>query len=79
MVVVAAGDDRCDERSGSTAPLTLSSSEEWEQSISSLWNIKAGVSGSTTLLAQLSGPALVIANEHFDVTQRFSVSDSWEF
>lgn len=51
---MAAGDDRCDERSGSTAPLTPSSSEEWEQSISSLWNIKAGVSGLTTLLIQLS-------------------------
>lgn len=31
--VVAAGDDRRDERSGSAAPLTLSSSEEWERSI----------------------------------------------
>lgn len=32
-VVVAAGDDRRDVRSGSAAPLTLSSSEEWERSI----------------------------------------------
>lgn len=40
-LVVAAGDGRCDERSGSTAPLTLSSSGALEQSISNLSNAHA--------------------------------------
>lgn len=77
---MAAGDGRGDERSGSTPLLTLSSSEESDQSISNLSNTHThireelvDVRADRLPMDVLVIPALVTTNDHFEVARGLSL------